>query len=272
MLYMEFSSPLSSLFKRKTRGNNSPTSETISPETKRLKEDAKEHQANTPPAIVSPPKTKSDSEDVVLSALDMAQDLASKVDQILSKLSQLENIGTQINTLQDSVDRINQAVANLQSEYSRLKEEVRNTVEETNTLQTSVKFLNDEVEASKKKLRDDEEKSQQEIDELRLQLLNYEVYSRRENLRFYGVPESDEQENTEVVLKAFLQKELKVENTQYIEFQRVHRVGKRDRSTRKPRAIITRCFALKIAKTYFLSDATSTASRISVLAQIYLSR
>jgi len=171
---MEFSSPLSSLFKRKTRGSISPTSESISPETKRLKESVKEHQANAPPAIESPPKTKTDSEDVVLSPLDMAQDFASKVDLIISKLSQLENIGTQINTLQDSVDRINQTVANLQSEYYRLKEDVT-TVDETNTLQTSVKFLNDEAEASKKKLRDDEEKSRQKMEDLRLQLLNYEA-------------------------------------------------------------------------------------------------
>ena len=183
---MGFSSPFPSLFKRKTRGNNSPTSETISPETKRLKERVKEHQANAPPAIVSPPKTKTDSEDLVLSALDMAEDFASKVDLILSMLSQLESIGTQINTLQDSVDRINQTVANLQSELCCLKKDVRNSVEETTTLKTSVKFLNDEVEASKKKLRDDEQKSRKEMDDLCLQLLNYEVYSRHENLLRYS--------------------------------------------------------------------------------------
>ena len=81
----------------------------------------------------------------------MAEDFASKVDLILSKLSQLESIGTQINILQGSVDRINHTVANLQSEFHRLKEDVRNTVDETSTLRTSVKFLNDEVEESKKK-------------------------------------------------------------------------------------------------------------------------
>ena len=247
---MEFSSPLSSLFKRKTRGSNSPTSETISPETKRLKESVKEHQANAPPAIVSPPK-KNDSEDVVLSALNMAQDFASKVDLILSKLSQLENIGTQIKILQDSVDRMNQTIANLQSDFYRLKEDVRNTVEETSALKTSVKFLNDEVENSKRKLQDDEERSQQEMDHLRLQLLNYEVYSRRENLRFYGISETEEEENTEAVLKAFLEKELNVENAQDIEFQRVHRVGKKDRNTRKPRAIIARCLRFKDRENLF---------------------
>ena len=82
----------------------------------------KEHQANAPPAIVSPPKKKNDSEDVVLSALNMAEDFAAKVDLILSTLSQLENIGTQIKILQDSVDRMNQTVANLQSDFYRLKE------------------------------------------------------------------------------------------------------------------------------------------------------
>ena len=250
IFFMEFSSPLSSLFKRKTRGSNSPTSENISPETKRLKESVKERQANAPPAIVSPSKTKNDSEDEVLSALNMAQDFASKVDLILSKLSQLENIGTQINVLQDSVDRINQTVANLQSEFYRLKEDVRNTVEETNTLKTSVKFLNDEVETTERKLRDDEEKTQEEMEHLRFQLLNYEVYSRRENLRFYGIPETEE-ESTETVLKAFLEKELNVDNAQYIEFQRVHRVGKKDRNTGKPRAIIARCLRFKDRENLF---------------------
>ena len=251
IFFMEFSSPLSSLFKRKTRGSNSPTSENISPETKRLKESVKERQANAPPAIVSPSKTKNDSEDEVLSALNMAQDFASKVDLILSKLSQLENIGTQINVLQDIVDRINQTVANLQSEFYRLKEDVRNTVEETNTLKTSVKFLNDEVETTKRKLRDDEEKTQEEMEHLRLQLLNYEVYSRRENLRFYGIPETEEEESTETVLKAFLEKELNVDNAQYIEFQTVHRVGKKDRNTGKPREIIARCLRFKDRENLF---------------------
>ena len=101
------------------------------------------------------------------------------------------------------------------------------------------------MEASKKKFEDYEEKSQKKMDDLSFQLLNYEVYSRRENLRFYGIPETGEQENTEAVLKVFLEKELNVENPQHIEFQRVHRVGKKDRNTRKPRAIIARCLHFK---------------------------
>ena len=64
---------------------------------------------------------------------------------------------------------------------------------------------------------------------LRLQLLNYEVYSSHENLRFYGISEIEGEENTEPVLKAFLEKELNVENAQSIEFQTVHCVGNQSR-------------------------------------------
>ena len=228
---MEFSSPLSSLFKRKTRGSNSPTSETISPETKRLKESVKEHQVNAPLTIVSSPKTKNNSEDVVLSALDMAQDFASKIDLTLSKLCQLESVGSKMNILQDSADRINQTVANLQSDSHHLKGDIQNTVEETNKLQASVKFLNDEVEAGKKKTlrcrREVKEGDRRSVPPAK----KYEVCSRRKNLRFYGIPEIKEEEKTEAVLKTFLEEKLNVENTQHIEFQQVHRVRKREEDT-----------------------------------------
>jgi len=67
------------------------------------------------------------------------------------------------------------------------------------------------------------------------------VNSRRKNLCFCGILETDKEVNTEAVLKAFLEKELNVENNQYIEFQRVHLLGKKDQNTRKPRAIIACC-------------------------------
>ena len=107
------------------------------------------------------------------------------------------------------------------------------------------------MEASKKKFQEDEENSKKEIDNLRQQLLNYKVYSRRENLRFCGIPETDEEENAEVVFKGFLEIELNVKNAQYIKFQRVHCVSKRDRNTRKPRAIIARCLRFKDRENLF---------------------
>ena len=81
----------------------------------------------------------------------MAREVASKVDLISSKLSLLESIGTQRKIYIRLGGSNKSNGANRQSEFYFLKKDVRNGVEETNTLQKSEKFLNDEVEADKKK-------------------------------------------------------------------------------------------------------------------------
>ena len=68
-----------------------------------------------------------------------------------------------------------------------------------------------------------------------------EEYQRRENLRFLGIKkEADTEEDAREVLVGFLKTELGMENADQIEFQRVHRVGKRVSSKGKPRQIIAR--------------------------------
>ena len=68
-----------------------------------------------------------------------------------------------------------------------------------------------------------------------------EVYQRRENLCFYGIAESFHlsEENVKEVLIGFIQKELNISKADSFEYQRVHRIGKRDPSQEKPRTIIT---------------------------------
>ncbi|CAH3176996.1 unnamed protein product [Porites lobata] len=68
-----------------------------------------------------------------------------------------------------------------------------------------------------------------------------EVYQRRGNLRFFGIKEeADTEEDAREVLVGFLKTELGMENADQIEFQRVHRVGKRVSSNGKPRQITAR--------------------------------
>ena len=63
------------------------------------------------------------------------------------------------------------------------------------------------------------------------------MYQRRENLRFYGIEETDEDENSLKVLQSFLERQCGIEPG--IEFRRVHRIGK-PRRDGSPRAIIAR--------------------------------
>ena len=101
-------------------------------------------------------------------------------------------------------------------------------------------------------LQRDNKKLEHEIYCLKKQLLYMETYSRRENLKFFGVPVNTEcnmeegsveqrvvVENTREVMYQFLEEKLKIEQTrQKIEFQKIHRLGKPN--SFKPRPIIAR--------------------------------
>ena len=74
-----------------------------------------------------------------------------------------------------------------------------------------------------------------DIEDLRKQFLYLEHYSRRENLKFLGIPEriisADEDddrpsEDTKALVYKFMEDELAIENPQQkIEFQRIHRLA-----------------------------------------------
>ena len=59
--------------------------------------------------------------------------------------------------------------------------------------------------------------------------LYLEAYSRRENLKFAGIPESkgESQEDTRRILVEFLSNQLGFHHLEEIEFQRLHRIGKK---------------------------------------------
>ena len=67
-------------------------------------------------------------------------------------------------------------------------------------------------------------------EDLRKKILYLEAYSRRENLKFAGIlglEESSDHEDTNDVLVNFMSRQLGIENPENIEFQRVHRIGKK---------------------------------------------
>ena len=106
-------------------------------------------------------------------------------------------------------------------------------------------------------LQRDNRKLENDVCELKKQLMYMETYSRRENLKFFGLPENSDtshsgndteeesfrqsgtSENTREVLYKFLEGQLKLERPRdKIKFQRVHRLGKPN--TVKARPIIAR--------------------------------
>ena len=73
--------------------------------------------------------------------------------------------------------------------------------------------------ASKRKLRD-------QMNEVISKNLYLEAYSRRENIKFFSIPE-EEEEDTQEVLRNFIENELGYRNARIAEIQRVHRIARR---------------------------------------------
>ena len=80
-----------------------------------------------------------------------------------------------------------------------------------------------------------------QLDKCKKDLLYLEAYSRRENVKIFGVPEStgsenaSEPEDTKTILHNFLEQELQIENSRAkYEFQRVHRLGKPNPTSSRP--------------------------------------
>ena len=74
--------------------------------------------------------------------------------------------------------------------------------------------------------------------------LYLEAYSRRENIIFENILQATDKEDTESVLRTFLEMELGYKDANTVEIQRVHRLGKK-RDEEKPRPIIARFLRYK---------------------------
>ena len=138
--------------------------------------------------------------------------------------------------LRESVERINLTVKSLQQDCVRVEQDLRKVSTTTNNPEQSVESLNKDVQEDEAKMGEIITKNKEEPKILHLQLLDYQVYQRRENLRFYGIRE-DREEDTKEVLYNFLENNLGISNARKI--QRVHRTGRRPNNS-KPRGIMAR--------------------------------
>ena len=126
---------------------------------------------------------------------------------------------------------LERSVSSLYTELNKLSEKSRMIEERMKEFDKALEFENAEIEGLKKKDKENEDK----IKDLEDKLLYQEVYNRRENLRFFGIPESTTgAENTFGVMRSFLKEELDVENAENIEFQRAHRIGNKKAGETRP--------------------------------------
>ena len=152
-------------------------------------------------------------------------------------LEKLEKVESKLEDLENYVKSVDAKVSTLQTKVESFESFQKKTEDTVESIENGMSFANTEVESLKKRLQ----KTENRLAQLKDKKLYMEVYQRRENLRFFGIQEADTaEEDTREVLVDFLKTKLDIKDADALEFQRVHRIGKRDDSDDKPRQIIAR--------------------------------
>ena len=172
---------------------------------------------------------------------------------MLTRLKKLDNIENRLTELSSTLSNIEETICRLDSDVSALKVKNSDLEKKATELQETVDFCEEDISAVKMNTK----KNEIQIEELKKNILYMEAYSRRENVKFIGIPEkinseddmeqdlpSQQIENTKDVVYKFLEEHLQIENPNVtIEFQRIHRLGKP--ATGKTRPIIARFLRYK---------------------------
>ena len=127
---------------------------------------------------------------------------------------------------------IEESISRLNKDVKRLDEKTRKTDKKVDELDDSIAFNEDDISDLKKNAK----AAELELEKWRKEILYFEAYSRRENVKSFGIKENSESsegdvsthpENTKDIIYNFMEQELKIGNARHrITFQRIHRLGK----------------------------------------------
>ena len=125
---------ITGFFKRKNRNSSSKLTEAelLSPKRSKRRIDSQDSVQ---------------SEDLIDSALNMAEGVGEKLDKILTKLTKLGEIENRIGGLNSSLEKLSDK---LEREVNRLDNRLTNVEEKASDLELDVKFIDENVQFKKK--------------------------------------------------------------------------------------------------------------------------
>ncbi|XP_072019657.1 uncharacterized protein [Amphiura filiformis] len=135
--------------------------------------------------------------------------------------------------------KITSQLDQFQKDFSSLKTDVTDLTLSVEHLDAEVSEIKDET------IPDLRKQLQKEIDNLKKARITAELYSKKSNLLFYGIPESP-LEDTEAVLRTFLTVHMNYERAQTVIFANVHRLPSKNLENTRPSPIIAKFLEMKI--------------------------
>ena len=229
--------------KRRNRSSNSSTSD--SPDTKKPRSSQNHSDQHHVEESSEPP--------LATPNIMPSKDIQKTLNEILEKLGKLDIIESSVYKLQATLLDLETRTKTLEGFQHRASKDI-------NDLQESLSFTEDKYKTNlanvdKKqenislKIAAIEEENRElsaKIKGLETKNLYLEAYSRMENIKFENINEFEEgsdKENTEQVLRLFMETELGFMDASSVEIQRVHRLGKKKENG--PRPILARFLRYK---------------------------
>ena len=198
---------LTPTIKRKVQNRWSSGSSSDSPEEKRLKE-FNEDEGD-----------EGDNSVEVFQKWDDMEKLVEKIERI-SVLNEIERKVSKLDSIEEKLERFSSRLTEIEKTVASLRCELKSSKEKQTELQRSVDEVKDSLDVAHGR-SDTLELNSYKLDSalkeakenLGKKILYLETYSRRENLKFAGIPEGrDEQEDTKEVLVELLSKQLEIES------------------------------------------------------------
>ncbi|KAL9978011.1 hypothetical protein ACROYT_G015485, partial [Oculina patagonica] len=179
--------------------------------------------------------------DVDMEVLEEIRAISNQLDSILARLEKLDTIKNSVRNIETNLANVKARTAKLEqfeetakTDIKDLKQRCKEGEDKLTVLKNVLDSLNDQTSLLVEKDRN----LQKQVDDLKSKNLYLESYSRRENIKFFSIPE-EQDEDTEETLQDFMEQELGYQNTRSVEIQRVHRLnqGRDARSTTDNRQI-----------------------------------
>ena len=172
----------------------------------------------------------------------MTGDFGDTLRNVLNKLDKLDSIEKSMKDFQAALLKLEGRVQSLESCHATARRDVDDTKESLNSIEADrqeaslyLKNMQDNTNTKLKSLEEENFKLGARIKEVEDQHLYLEAYSRRENLKFENIPENVESgEDTELVLRSFLERELGYVDATSVEIQRVHRLERKKEGKSRP--------------------------------------
>ena len=192
-----------------------------------------------------------------MAALDKIEHIGEKLNSIIDRLSKLDsiestvrNIETNLANLKARTARLEEFQATAKTDIADLKKSCSFNTDKCKEYRDDLKNKIDEQNERITSLIESEKKLNHQMDEIISKNLYLEAYSRRENIKFFNIPEARE-EDTEEVLRSFMERDLGYRNGRSVEIQRVHRLSNRRNRNTAPRPIIARFLRYKDVEEIF---------------------